>query len=135
MPPPRGTAGGGTGKRALVYATLIGAAAAGYYLYATQGDPSKALHKAESDAKRMRERGLDGAESIGAKIDRGYDDARAKAGDAYSSAKNEFNKSWDTAESKRYETGRKLEGLVDKFDAKADEAASAAKSGIQRFGK
>ena len=99
-------------------------------MYQSKGDASAAAHKAESDARKLRERGLDGAENIGAKIDRGYDDARNKASDSYANAKREFSSEWQKAEQKGQQLGSKMENLVDRVDSKTDEAAAKTKQQI-----
>jgi len=133
--PPRGPPSG-RGGRPFIWIGVTAAAIAGYYYYTSQGDLTKAKNRAGSDARKLREKGLDGAESIGVQIDRGYDDIKSKASGEYANAKKEFGKEWDATNAKRQEAGKKLEGLVDKLDAKADEAAAAAKDRISNpFGK
>ena len=80
--------------------------AVGYYLYTSGGDATKARTKAEHDARVAREKTLDGAERIGDKIDKAYDDTKREIENRYKSAKStvetEYNKD-------KQEIGKKVE--------------------------
>jgi len=99
--------------------------AVGYYMYSSGGDARKAGHQAQSDARKLRERGLDGAENVGAKIDRGFDDAKHAVSDSY-------RQTYDEVRAEAGKQGRKLESYVDKFDARVEEKAREAKEKLNK---
>jgi len=68
----------------------------GYYLYTSGGNTADARRRAETDARTARETTLDGAERVGDKIDRTYDDVKSQVESRYKSTKadieNEYGK-------------------------------------------
>jgi hypothetical protein len=59
----------------------------GYYLYTSGGNTNEARRRAETDARVAREKTLDGAERVGDKIDRAYDDVKSSVESRYKSTK------------------------------------------------
>lgn len=78
----------------------------GYYLYTSGGNAPAARRKAEADARVVREKTLDGAERIGDKIDRAYDDAKDKIEKGYKSSKAEIERE---ITKERKEIGKQVE--------------------------
>jgi len=78
----------------------------GYYLYTSGGDANAAKRKFETDARNARERSLDGAERVGDKIDRAYDEAKEKIEKGYKSSKAEVEKEWNK---EKQEIGKQVE--------------------------
>jgi hypothetical protein len=67
----------------------------GYYLYTSGGNAGDARRRAETDARAVREKSLDGAERVGDKIDRAYDDAKSSVEKRYKSTKAELQSEYN----------------------------------------
>ena len=67
----------------------------GYYLYTSGGNAGDARRRAETDARAVREKSLDGTERVGDKIDRAYDDAKSSVEKRYKSTKAELQSEYN----------------------------------------
>jgi hypothetical protein len=66
----------------------------GYYLYTSGGNTADARRRAEHDARYAREKTLDGAERVGDKFDKTYDDVKREVEARYKDSKAEFKKEY-----------------------------------------
>jgi len=133
--PPRG-ASPNSRRNFLLFGGVAVAAIGAYYLYGSNGDVKSAVKRAEADAKLAKAKGADGAERIGGKIDKSFDDISAASREKYGEARREIDKELGKVDVRRQEAGKKVGGLVDKIDAEADKAAMGAKERLSKaFGK
>ncbi|KAF2114358.1 hypothetical protein BDV96DRAFT_647066 [Lophiotrema nucula] len=132
-------------RRALTFGGLGAAGVAGYYLYSAGGDPKVAEKKLEHDAAtatRKLKGDLPGRDKEAKKgAEEGWEHVKSSAADIRDSAKTEAQRAeakleqarLDASkkfEETRQETGKQLQGAVDKFDKKVTEGASKSQSWI-----
>ena len=78
----------------------------GYYLYTAGGNTADARSRAITDARTARETALDGAERVGDKIDRAYDDAKSRVESRYKNTKADIEKEYGK---EKKEIGKQVE--------------------------
>ena len=93
----------------------------GYYLYTSGGNTADARKRAETDARRARETTLDGAQRVGDKIDRAYDDVKSQVESSYKTTKADVEK-------EKKEIGKKVEVRTPQSPQKKKDSMNAGVS-------
>jgi len=97
----------------------------GYYLYTAGGNTADAQRRAQTDARRAHETTLDGAERVGDKIDRAYDDVKSQVESRYKNTKSDIEKEYGK---EKKEIGKQVEVPIPTNPQSLETSGGATKS-------